>query len=129
MRAAPGPRHSAKDRTLHVKLDTNAPDGFIVNTFAPTNDAIACKDYVRQRLGLPAFKPNGGRRRRASASELSAMLAGAMQSIENEPSKGNIVATYDYIDDEGERLYQVVRLEPKSFRRRRPDGRGGWIWT
>jgi len=35
------------------------------------------------------------------------MLAGAMQSIENEPPRGNIVATYDYIDDEDERLYQV----------------------
>ena len=25
-------------------------------------------------------------------------------------------------------LYQVLRLEPKSFRQRRPDGDGGWIW-
>jgi hypothetical protein len=50
--AAPGPGHSAKDRTLHVKLDANAPDGFIVNTFAPADDPIACKDYVRQRLAL-----------------------------------------------------------------------------
>ena len=25
-------------------------------------------------------------------------------------------------------LYQVVRLEPKSFRHRKPDGKGGWIW-
>src|SRR5262249_7958636 len=126
--AAPGPGHSAKDRTLYVKLDANSPDGFIVNTFAPTDDPIACKDYVRQRLGLPAFKPNGGRRRRASATELSAMLAGAMQSIENQPPTGNIVATYDYTDENGELLYQVIRLEPKSFRQRRPDGKGGWIW-
>ena len=27
---APGPGHSAKDRTLSVKVDANAPDGFIV---------------------------------------------------------------------------------------------------
>src|SRR5262249_61841009 len=43
--------------------------------------------------------------------------------------KGNIVAIYDYTDDKGELLYQVVRLEPKSFRQRRPDGNGGWIWS
>ena len=39
-----------------------------------------------------------------------------------------IVATYDYRDAAGELLYQIVRFEPKDFRQRRPDGRGGWIW-
>jgi len=39
-----------------------------------------------------------------------------------------IVATYDYCDEGGQSLYQVVRLEPKSFRQRKPDGAGGWIW-
>jgi hypothetical protein len=43
-------------------------------------------------------------------------------------SKGRIVATYDYRDPEGELRYQVTRLEPKDFRQRRPDGKGGWIW-
>ena len=36
-------------------------------------------------------------------------------------------ATYDYINTEGELLFQVVRYEPKDFRSRRPDGNGGWI--
>lgn len=40
-----------------------------------------------------------------------------------------IVATYDYYDDEGEMRYQVVRYEPKSFRQRRPDGMGGWVYS
>ncbi len=39
-----------------------------------------------------------------------------------------IVATYDYTDEGGNLLFQVVRLSPKSFRQRRPDGRGGWEW-
>lgn len=43
-------------------------------------------------------------------------------------SKAEIVATYDYVDESGELLYQVCRLVPKSFRQRRPDGRGGWTW-
>ena len=38
------------------------------------------------------------------------------------------VAEYSYSDESGRMLYQVVRFEPKSFRQRRPDGRGGWVW-
>jgi hypothetical protein len=37
------------------------------------------------------------------------------------------VARYDYTDEEGDLLFQVVRYEPKNFRQRRPDGEGGWI--
>ena len=40
-----------------------------------------------------------------------------------------IAATYDYRDESGELLYQVVRYEPKDFRQRRPDGKDGWIWN
>lgn len=39
-----------------------------------------------------------------------------------------IVATYPYHDEAATLLYEVVRFEPKDFRQRRPDGRGGWIW-
>jgi 5S rRNA maturation endonuclease (ribonuclease M5) len=42
--------------------------------------------------------------------------------------KSKIVATYDYVDEAGKLLSQAVRFEPKDFRQRRPDGRGGWIW-
>jgi 5S rRNA maturation endonuclease (ribonuclease M5) len=38
-----------------------------------------------------------------------------------------IVATYDYTDEDGTMLYQVVRYEPKDFRQRRPNG-AGWTW-
>lgn len=44
-------------------------------------------------------------------------------------SKRRIVATYDHVDEQGKLLYQIVRLEPKDFRQRRPDGGGGWIWN
>lgn len=39
------------------------------------------------------------------------------------------VATYDYVDENRQLLYQVVRLTGKQFRQRRPDGNGGWIWN
>jgi hypothetical protein len=40
----------------------------------------------------------------------------------------SIVATYDYADADGKLVFQVVRKAPKTFRQRRPDGNGGWVW-
>lgn len=42
-----------------------------------------------------------------------------------------IVATYDYIDEDGEVVFQVVRFEPKTFLQRRPDAtaKDGWSWS
>lgn len=42
-----------------------------------------------------------------------------------------IAATYDYTDEEGGLIFQVVRFDPKDFRQRRPDpqGRDGWNWS
>jgi hypothetical protein len=124
----PGPGHSRADRSLSIKLDTNAPDGFLVHSFAG-DDPIACKDYVRDKLGLPAFKPNGGNgRHRASDDDIAAALMAAVQSNNDKP-KGRVVATHNYCAADGALLYQVLRLEPKSFRQRRPDGNGGFIWS
>jgi hypothetical protein len=39
-----------------------------------------------------------------------------------------IEAAYDYIDEAGQLLFQVVRKTGKKFVQRRPDGAGGWIW-
>ena len=36
-----------------------------------------------------------------------------------------IEKTYDYADESGELVYQVVRYLPKDFKQRRPDGKGG----
>lgn len=47
---------------------------------------------------------------------------------DREPSRRpSIAATYDYTDEDGGLLYQVVRTEPKGFFQRRPNGDGGWI--
>jgi hypothetical protein len=45
------------------------------------------------------------------------------------PAPGRIVATYDYCDENANLLYQAVRMDPKDFRQRRPDGKGGWAWN
>lgn len=45
------------------------------------------------------------------------------------PDRPRIVATYSYVAEDGQLLYEVVRFDPKGFRQRRPDGKGGWIWN
>jgi putative DNA primase/helicase len=48
---APGPGHSQADRSLSIKIDPAARDGFIVHSFA-SDDPTACRDHVRHALGL-----------------------------------------------------------------------------
>jgi AAA domain len=45
--------------------------------------------------------------------------------------RGKIVATYNYEDEFGVLLFQVVRFDPKDFRQRRPDKEkpDGWNWS
>ena len=97
---APGPGHSAADRSMSVRPDSSAPDGFVVHSFS-TDDPIICKDYVRKKLGLAPFKPNGRDRTVAAAAAPA--------------SKRRIVAEYNYTDAAGELLYQVLRIRAEAF--------------
>src|SRR5262249_40549937 len=95
------------------------------------DDPIICRDYVRTKVGLAAFKPNGnGKRHRASddSIERALMAVVAKQNQHEEKTKGKIVAGYDYKDADGTLLYQNVRFEPKRFAQRRPNGKD-WIWN
>jgi hypothetical protein len=144
----PGPGHSAHDRSLSIKLDPNAPGGFLVCSHAG-DDPLLCKDFVRSKMGWPAFQPNGNAR--PSSNELTpvqpkrpviddATITAALAAIKTMPPKpprGQLVATYDYKDKDGTLLYQVLRFElpkfesdgkrKKTFSQRRPNGRGGWV--
>ena len=52
-----------------------------------------------------------------------------------ENKKRPIEEIYDYEDEEGKLLYQVVRFKVSGdekalkFKQRRPNGKGGWIWN
>jgi hypothetical protein len=113
--SCPAPGHSRQDRSLSIRFDPNAPEGFVVHSFAGDDD-IACRDYVREMLGLPARERSNG-----AASH---------------DGPRRVVATYDYVDEHGELMFQVVRYEPKTFRQRRKARPGddldkirdGWVW-
>ena len=64
---APGPGHSARDRSVSIKLDPNAPGGMLVNSFAG-DDWQTCRDHVRSKLGLPQWQPGDEQDRRISPS-------------------------------------------------------------
>jgi putative DNA primase/helicase len=102
----PGPGHTAKDRSLSVKIGR---DGEPICYSHSGDDPILCKDFVREKVGLKPFKPNG----HAAASSTK--------------------QHFDYCGSDGALLYQVEREDlpggGKKIRQRRPDGASpGWIW-
>jgi len=54
---------------------------------------------------------------------------GSSVSSASGAAANQIVATYDYRDEQGGLLFQVVRRHPRTFLQRRPDGKGGWAWS
>jgi hypothetical protein len=125
--SCPGPGHSAKDRSLSVKLDASAESGFVLHSFAD-DDPIQCRDYVREKVGLPPWKPSGNGHAKTEAEIERSVLAAIMRQSADTGSKSKVVRRHDYTDERGTLLYQVERLEPKRFRQRRPNGQGDWIW-
>jgi hypothetical protein len=139
---APGPGHRPHDRSLSVKLSPTAEDGFVV--FSHCGDEInLCRDHVRAKIGLPAWAPNGkggndhispGKEMADAIAELhkqrlTASSTSSASSSESEEAAPRVVAAYDYVNADGEVLYEVQRLEPKAFRQRRPLNGGGYAYS
>ena len=62
--------------------------------------------------------------------DLMPVAAGNERAPQAAPvDNGRIVKTYDYRDEHGDLLFQVVRMEPKTFRQRVPKAEGGWSWS
>jgi hypothetical protein len=124
--SCPGPGHKSRDdRSLSIRLDPDAPEGFICHSFSG-DDPIQCRDYIRQKCGLSEFQPNGQRRRK-TAAEIEKLLASAIE-YQSKP-KGTLVATYRYADRDKTLLYEVLKYaDPKRFVQRRPDGKG-WVYN
>ncbi|GEO17431.1 AAA family ATPase [Microvirga aerophila] len=143
---APGPGHSRDDRSMSVLVDPKAPDGFVAHSFA--NDAWeSLRDYINEKLGRPAWSSSDTAediiaRMTAHARAGFDFNAASRQRQEEPESKSfndrrltsagyRQVAAYDYLTEDGELLYQVLRYEhptkDKTFLQRRPDGRGGWL--
>src|SRR5262245_5677818 len=86
---APGPGHSPQDRSLSVRLTDNDP-GYVVHSFA-NDEPIVCKDYVRERLGQPQWRPGNGH--------------------DHDP----VIASYVYRTADGKPYLRVQRTASKKF--------------
>jgi len=62
-------------------------------------------------------------------SALGLSMADLFPASKTKDTPLKLIQTYDYRDEAGELLYQVQRFEPKTFRQRRPDGKGGWTYS
>lgn len=60
--------HSRKDRSLSIRIDPSAPDGFLLHSHAG-DDWRAARDYVRGKLGLPEWQPGDEQNRRVHPTQ------------------------------------------------------------
>jgi hypothetical protein len=81
--SAPGPGHSPKDRSLSVRLDPSAPDGFLIYSHAGDPWKV-CRDHVRRRLGLPDWQPGDEQRRTIPSSKIEQWDLAAVTQEANE---------------------------------------------
>jgi putative DNA primase/helicase len=79
----PGPGHSPKDRSLSVKFDPTAPDGFLIHSHAG-DDWRECRDYVRERLGVPRWEPGDEQRRNVPPRHVDKWDLAAIEAEANE---------------------------------------------
>ena len=79
----PGPGHSPKDRSLSVKFDPTAPDGFLTYSHAG-DDWRECRDYVRERLSLPRWQPGDEQRRNVPPRHVDKWDLAAIEAEANE---------------------------------------------
>ena len=98
---APGPGHSPRDRSLSIKIDPGAPDGFVAYSFAG-DDPLECKDYVRERAGLERWEPT----RQPKVDNIARMSDRVRKPV---AKAGSAPATYIYQQADGSPYLRVVR--------------------
>jgi hypothetical protein len=110
----PGPGHSPEDRSLSIKLDPNAPNGFVVHSFAD-DDVIACRDYVAQKLNLP--KPESQK-----AKAKSKAWTFISEHIYRQADGTPYLRVQKYKDQNGKKQYPQAHWDGKNWLKGKPDG-------
>jgi hypothetical protein len=95
----PGPGHGKRDVSLSVIFGPEYPEGFGVHSFAG-DDFRECRDYVRDKLGLPAWKPNG---------------------VKSQAQPVFVAREYVYEDANGEPYHMVQAMSDGSYRQHKFD--------
>ena len=99
---APGPGHSKDDRSLAVKLDPRAPDGFVIFSHAG-DDWRVCRDHVRTLLKLPPWQPGDEQRRQVPMERIDKWdLSAIGNAAEEQPQEPD--------DDQRARITYACRI-------------------
>jgi len=93
-----------------------------------------CPAHTDSSPSLSITSPEGGRvlvHCQAGCSQDTVVAALRERGLwpEAQRASGQPAVTYDYADEQGNLLFQVVRKPGKVFQQRRPDGKDGWIWN
>jgi hypothetical protein len=117
----PGPGHSARDRSLSIRFDPVAPDGFTCHSFSG-DDWASCRDHVRVALGLGLWRDRQPEPPKPKAPADDDLGAWALRLWGEAPqAKGTLAETYLRgrgleMDD---RARQAIRFHPSC-----PFGKG-----
>ena len=103
---APGPGHSAKDRSLSVKLTSDGD--VIVHSFAG-DDWQMCRDYVLDRLGMDAVRARPSLKviqqpASSDRSELALTIWREAKSIRGTPAERYLASRGIALPDDGDGL-------------------------
>jgi hypothetical protein len=126
------PAHEDKRASLSVAAGAK---GIILKCHAGCTASDVCASLGVKLADLFNDKPKGNDRRpppaaRRPEAKPAAKPAAAKPPAPAPSARPRIVAEYDYRDEKGALVFQVVRFDPKDFRQRRPDAKakGGWDW-
>jgi hypothetical protein len=115
------PAHDDRQASLHIEVGKTQPCVFMCHAGCERDVILDALGLTWNDLCKPREDTNVTPLRPATGDRWA-------------PGGNTIEATYDYTDESGKLLYQVVRLAPvngeKSFRQRTPDpaSRSGWRW-
>jgi putative DNA primase/helicase len=110
------------EQIAHGLGGRKSPAGWMAR--CPSHDDSKPSLSLTERDGRILVKCHAGC---AQSAVIAALKAKGLWPERKARLPRRIVAEYDYRDEDGELLYQVVRLENKQFFQRRPDPYGGWI--
>lgn len=136
-----------KRGSLRVNTDTGFWDDFETGEGGTTLELIKREkglegkdaiEWMRSdlRLAIEDRAPDQREQRQREPRERRERAAPPPARPKQDVPKPKIVQTYDYVDANGELLFQVVRMEPKNFlQRRKPRAdddpnniKNGWVW-
>ena len=109
------PAHDDKQRSLSIKVGTDGRALMNCHAGCATKSIAAAIGITMADLF-----PQGSQLARTTHP---------MERAEGVRQRAKLVATYDYRDADGNLLYQTCRFEPKTFRQRRKNPNGDWIYN